>query len=181
MFFSGTVDFVSSIRSLLGPARRMMFARSCTVGLASAASGLSCSRKRRSFGATGLDSSTSGLRSSSVARRFTNVEFAVRMNGGSCASASASARFWRPIALVVDDAAGLDLARLRAVRELEVDVAVRDTGERRLPDDRLRALAQRHVAVVGDLERDVGLAVGRQVDVRDLADRGAGHLDEVAL
>src|SRR4029079_19471617 len=49
-----------------------------------------------------------------------------------------------------------------------------------LADGGERAAAQRRVVLV-DLERQLRLAVGRQLDVRDLAGRDPGDLDEVAL
>ncbi len=60
----------SSIRSLFAPGRRIRWRRSRIVGRASSTSGRSSRRNgARSFVA-GLDASTSGSRSSSVARRF---------------------------------------------------------------------------------------------------------------
>ena len=99
-------------------------------------------------------------------------------------SGSKVLKIWsRSTAVVVsspaDDAAVGDLrAALR--RHAEVDVAVGDAGEGGLADGRERAAAQRRVVVV-DLHRDLRLAVGREVDVRDLADGRAAGLDEVAL
>ena len=58
---------------------------------------------------------------------------------------------------------GQRLARVRAGRDR--DVAVRDARQRRQPDDRLRALAQRRVGLV-DVDRDRRLVVGGQLDRR---------------
>ena len=75
--------------------------RSRIVGRAAAISGRSSRRNgARSFVA-GLDSATSTSRSSSVARRFTNVVFARRSVVGSSPSARASATFSDAIALAV--------------------------------------------------------------------------------
>ena len=65
--------------------------------------------------------------------------------------------------------------------EVEVDVAVGHARQRRLADRRARALVQRRPAVLVDVQLEVGLAVGGERDVLDLADRRAGDLDEVAL
>ena len=272
---------VRSIRSLAGPGAFSSALRSLNVGRASCASGRSSARNGRSFLATGLESSTSGSRSSSAARRFRNVVFARRRNGGSCSTESASSCWREPIALVVvarwstrparsslrsarsvtrledettkrsssreselssrnsrEDAcsdgiqvqqAGVELvaaqpvlvggalddglevlARLRVERvedlvevdrrrrvvlvdhaavgdrrglaagKAQVDVAVGDAGDGGLPDGGERAAAQRRVVLV-DLQGQLRLAVGRQLDVRDLAGRDAGYLHEVAL
>ena len=250
------------------------------VGSASSISGRSSRRNgARSFVA-GLDSATSGSRSSSVARRFTNVELPRRSVVGSSASASLSARFSAAIAPVValalptrsarssrrsaiavtvreeltmkrvsassssvvsltsrralessglkysaasaacvalavelglearDDAlqvrAGLGVERVeelvevdrggrRGGRERRVlgqraarvragrdrDVAVRDARQRREPDDRLRALAQRRVGLL-DADADRRLVVVGQLDLVDRADRAPADLDVVA-
>ena len=92
---------VNSIRSLFAPGVWISVERLRNVGRASRASGRSWARNGRSFLATGLDSRTSGSTSSSVARRFTNVVFARRMNGGSSWIASSRLFDWRPIACVV--------------------------------------------------------------------------------
>ena len=70
---------------------------------------------------------------------------------------------------------------LDASGQAQVDVAVGDARQRGLADGRVRALAQRLVAVVGDLQRHVGLAVVGEVDLLDRPDRPAGDLDVVAL
>ena len=80
--------------------------------------------------------------------------------------------------LLLDRAAVGD-RRLACAREPEVDVAVGDAGQGGLADRREGALAQRRVVVV-DAEGQLGLAVGRDADVLDLARRHAGDLDEVA-
>ena len=82
-------------------------------------------------------------------------------------------------AVLPDRAAVGDLGFLLA-REAEVDVAVGDAGERGLADGGERALAQRRVLLV-DAEGQLGLAVGGEADVLDLAGRHAGDLHEVAL
>ena len=71
-------------------------------------------------------------------------------------------------------------ARVRAWAGLQVDVAVGDTGERGLADDRLGAVAERPVLVV-EREGDLRLAVAGQLDVLDRPDGGAADLDLVAL
>jgi hypothetical protein len=78
-----------------------------------------------------------------------------------------------------DDAAVGDLLGALG-RHAEVDVAVGDAGEGGLADRRERAAAQRRVVVL-DRDRDARLAVGGEVDVRDLAHGRAAGLDEVAL
>ena len=84
---------VASTRSLSSPSRRISVRRSRIVGRASATSGRSSRRNgARSFVA-GLDSATSTSRSSSVARRFTNVVLARRSVVGSRPRARASATF----------------------------------------------------------------------------------------
>ena len=246
-----------------------------------ATSGRSSRRNGARSLVAGLDSATSGSRSSSVARRFTNVELPRRSVVGSSASASLSARFSAAIAPVValalptrsarssrrsaiavtvreeltmkrvrassssrrlvdqparareqrvevlrglggllalavelglealDDALqvrarlrverveelvevdrggrrggrqrrvlGQRAARVRAGRER--DVAVGDARQRRQPDDRLRALAQRRVGLL-DADPDRRLVVGRQLDLVDRADRAPADLDVVAL
>ena len=70
--------------------------------------------------------------------------------------------------LSVSDAAAVRDVRLVGAAELQVDVAVGDARQRRLTDDRARARAQRVIAVGGDRERDLGVAVGVSVDVVDL-------------
>ena len=65
-------------------------------------------------------------------------------------------------------------------RHAQVDVAVGDARQRGLADRGERAAAQRRVVVL-ELHRDLGLAVRREVDVLDGADRRAARLDEVAL
>ena len=72
----------------------------------------------------GLDSATSGSRSSSVARRFTNVELPRRSVVGSSASASLSARFSAAIAPVV--AFALPTRSARSSRRSAIAVTVRD-------------------------------------------------------
>ena len=80
------------------PGRRTMVSRPRTTGFASRASGRSSAMNGRSSRTTGFDASTSGSTVSSVARRFTKVVLALRMNGGSCSMALASACFSLPIA-----------------------------------------------------------------------------------
>src|SRR5215211_1642383 len=78
-----------------------------------------------------------------------------------------------------DRASVIDL--FRAVRrEGQLDVAVGDARQGRLADGRVRARVQRLVLVV-DLHLDVGLAVVRDRDVLDRADRHAPDLHRVAL
>ena len=81
--------------------------------------------------------------------------------------------------LLPDRAAVGDRPLARA-REAQVDVAVGDAGEGGLADGGERALAQRGVLLV-DAQGQLGLAVGREADVLDLAGRHAGDLHEVAL
>ncbi len=64
--------------------------------------------------------------------------------------------------------------------EAQIDVAVGDARQRDLADRRGRALAQRREVGIGDVERQLGLAVRRQLDVRDGPDARAGDLDQVA-
>src|SRR6185295_4818739 len=59
-------------------------------------------------------------------------------------------------------------------------VAVGDAGHGGLADGGERAAAQRGVVLV-DLEGELRLAGGRELDVRDLAGGDPGDLDEVAL
>ena len=92
---------VASTRSLSAPSRRTSVRRSRIVGRASRTSGRSSRRNgARSFVA-GLDSATSTSRSSSVARRFTNVVLARRSVVGSSSSARESATFSAAIAPAV--------------------------------------------------------------------------------
>ena len=119
---------VASTRSLSVPGRRTSVLRSAIVGLASRTSGRSSRRNgARSFVA-GLDSATSGSRSSSVARRFTNVELPRRSVVGSSASASLSARFSAAIAPVV--AFALPTRSARSSRRSAIAVTVRDEETR---------------------------------------------------
>ena len=78
-----------------------MFDRSFSVGTELRASGRSCTSSFWSLGATGFESSTSGLRSSSALRRLTNVVLARRMKPGSCCSDEASGTRWAASASVV--------------------------------------------------------------------------------
>ena len=64
--------------------------------------------------------------------------------------------------------------------EVEVHVPVGDPRQRRLADDRLRALVQRLEGRVVDRQGQLGLTVGGQLDVRDAPDRAARHLHLVA-
>src|SRR3954453_5038648 len=81
--------------------------------------------------------------------------------------------------ILVDDPAVGDL-RGAVGGHAQVDVAVGHAGERRLADGGGRPAAQRG-GVLLDAHRDPGLAVRREVDGLDLADRRAAGLDEVAL
>src|SRR5207244_633783 len=74
-----------------------------------------------------------------------------------------------------------DLRAAGAGRHLEVDEAVRDPRLGELADDRPGAGAQRLELPVRDLQVDERLAVVRDPDVGDVADRYAGDLDVVAL
>jgi hypothetical protein len=81
---------------------------------------------------------------------------------------------------LADDAVRRDRRGVVAGWELEVDVAVRDPGERGEPDRRVGALPQgRGIAV--HLRLDPRLAVGRELDVLDAAHGLAADLDLVAL
>ena len=78
---------VASTRSLSGPLRVTARRRSWIVGFALATSGRRSRRNGASSFVAGLDAATSGSRSSSVARRLTNVVFARRRVSGSSVSA----------------------------------------------------------------------------------------------
>ena len=92
---------VASSRSLSAPLRVTSLRRSRIVGREAATSGRSSRRNGASRFVAGLDSATSTSRSSSVARRFTNVVLARRSVVGSSPSARASATFSWPIAAAV--------------------------------------------------------------------------------
>ena len=77
-----------------------------------------------------------------------------------------------------DDAAVAGSRALWSGPQVEIDVAVGDPRQRRLPDGRVRALVKRREVV--QAERQVGLAVAGQRDVRDRADGVTADLDLVA-
>ena len=100
-FCSDGSFFMRSLRSLFGPGRKSTRDRELTVGTASDRSGRSAEKKGASFGATGLDVLTSVVRSTSVARRFTNVVLALRSVGGSSRRSVSKAVFCDAIAPAV--------------------------------------------------------------------------------
>src|SRR5256885_407905 len=83
--------FMRSLRSLLGPGRKSTLERDWNVGTASRTSGRSAEKNGASFGATGLEGFTNGVRSTNVARRVTNVVLALRRGPGSSARAVVNA------------------------------------------------------------------------------------------
>ena len=92
---------VASIRSLFAPGVVTRRRRSWIVGIALWTSGRSSRRNGASSLVAGFDASTSGSRSSSVARRLTNVVLARRSVVGSSPSACSSAASWEAIAAAV--------------------------------------------------------------------------------
>ncbi len=114
---------VASTRSLSAPGWRTSVERSAIVGLASCTSGRSSRRNGARFFVAGFESSTSGSRSSSVARRFTNVLLPRRSVVGSRSSAWLSASFSEAIAPVVAFALATRLDR--SSRREAIAVAVR--------------------------------------------------------
>ena len=87
-----------SVTSLCGPGRLIASRRSWTTGTARSATGRSLRRKGARSLVAGLASLTTGVRSSSVARRLTNVVFAWRRVGGNGDERAVERLFWLAIA-----------------------------------------------------------------------------------
>src|SRR3989440_9114936 len=122
--------FMRSLRSLFGPGRKSTRDRELTVGTASDRSGRSAEKKGASFGATGLDVLTSVVRSTSVARRFTNVVLALRSVGGSSRRSVSKAVFCDAIAPAV--ALALPTREARSSRRAAIAVTSWDELARKL-------------------------------------------------
>ena len=125
-FSSAGIFPVSSTRSLFGPGVRIRLLRSLMVGFASCTSGRSAARNFARFFVAGFDSATSGSRSSSVARRFTNVVLALRSDVGSRPSARPRATFSSPIAAAVWSA--FPTSEARSPRRAAMALTVRDVS-----------------------------------------------------
>ena len=87
-----------SVRSFDGPGRLIDFRRFPSTGTDRWATGRSLRRKGARFLVAGLVALTTGVRSSSVARRLTNVVSAWRRVGGKATRLRSRAWFWLAIA-----------------------------------------------------------------------------------
>src|SRR3989440_4482546 len=112
--------FMRSLRSLLGPGRKSTLERDWNVGTASRTSGRSAEKNGASFGATGLEVFTNVVRSTNVARRFTNVVLALRRVPGSSARSVLNAVFSWAIAPAV--ALALTTSEERSLRRAATSV-----------------------------------------------------------
>ena len=88
----------SSLASFALPGLRTVRRRFLKTGTALETTGRSSARNGARFLVAGFAVSTSGSRSSSAARRLTNVVLAWRKTGGSCCSVWSKATFWLAIA-----------------------------------------------------------------------------------
>src|SRR3954470_5376875 len=116
--------FIRSLRSLLGPGRKSTCDRDLNVGTASRTSGRNLEKNGASFGATGLEVFTSVVRSTSVARRFTNVVLALRSVPGRSARSVLNEVFSWAIAPAV--ALALATSELRSLRRAATSVTSLD-------------------------------------------------------